>query len=122
MSDKKRRKLKKPLTAEEAIKQTIVLHQAVIDGEFENYIIAKRWLNKGDCPLCCYNDFRHETNTATTNVCRETCIYCPWVKIQGVWCDQTVVEVGNALNFKDSVQSIKRLNSWLKGKPYKKRK
>ena len=97
----------KPATMKEAIELTLVLHQMVIDGEYGWYSTAKNMEFGGKCPLCLY---------ATNNTIR--CELCPWHTIQGESLECEPCSSSDLLDFHDSEQSIKRLNSWLKGKKY----
>lgn len=73
----------------EAVTQTKVIHETVLEGKYSNYLNARLYTNNDKCPLCILN----------TNYCKE----CPWFIIEERFCD------GSYLNSSDS---ILRLSTW----------
>ena len=109
--------MRKPITLKQALLQTLAIHQAVLDGEYNIYSRAKDAMAyNGVCPLCTYGSYR---SMRSTNIIKNRCAYCPWSKIQGLNPDGVPCTIWNGnIDYDDSHQSVKRINAWLQGKPF----
>ena len=97
----------------EAIEDTIKLHQMVIDGKYKNYTLARYSENGGDCPLCeCAINIAEGENDVSY------CDFCPWTTIQEPDSERDEPCDHPTLSISDPVQSISRLESWLKDERY----